>query len=164
MMSSFAKNEVVTLLFFRFFQSEVIVKLYSTLNITAQLVALIALIFGLSGGVHAQASMSGGDVPASQSKSAKVPKQPCAGPSAITCPGGMKCIDDPSDKCDPTKDGINCMGICVAGAPASKVKQPCGGPSGIVCPGGMICVDDTTDTCDPTKDGVNCIGLCINRQ
>lgn len=124
-------------------------KPYLKSGITSHLITLIALIFGLGGLAHAQD---------------KAPKQPCAGPSAITCPGGMKCIDDPSDKCDPTKDGINCMGICVAGAPVSKVKQPCGGPSGIGCPGGMVCVDDTSDNCDPTKDGVNCIGLCINRQ
>ncbi|SCX87393.1 hypothetical protein SAMN05216308_101663 [Nitrosospira sp. Nsp13] len=55
-------------------------------------------------------------------------------------------LDNPSDKCDPTKDGTHCMGICVAGAPASKVKQPCGELSGIMCPGGMVCVDDTQTT------------------
>jgi hypothetical protein len=137
-------------------------KTYSISSIATQVVALVGLIIGLSGPAHAQDS-TGQEASGSQSKSSKVPKQPCAGPSAITCPGGMKCIDDPSDKCDPTKDGINCAGICVAGAPVSKVKQPCAGPSGITCPGGMTCVDDTTDNCDPTKDGVNCIGMCVNR-
>jgi hypothetical protein len=75
----------------------------------------------------------------------------------------MKCIDDPADKCDPTKEGTNCPGICVAGAPVSKVKQPCAGPTGIVCQGGMICVDDPSDECDPTKDGVNCKGICMSK-
>jgi hypothetical protein len=98
-----------------------------------------------------------------ESAAHKTPKQPCAGPSAIQCPGGMKCIDDPADKCDPTKEGINCPGICVAGAPISKVKQPCGGPTGIVCQGGMICVDDPSDDCDPTKEGVNCKGMCMSK-
>src|SRR6185437_3276269 len=136
-------------------------KPYSHLSMAAQLVTIIALSMSLASGTHAQGAQ--GNMSASESRSSKVPKQPCAGPSSIMCPGGMKCIDDPSDKCDPTKDGINCAGICVAGAPVSKVKQPCAGPSGIVCPGGMTCIDDPSDSCDPTKDGVNCGGMCVAR-
>jgi hypothetical protein len=74
------------------------------------------------------------------------------------------CVDDPHDKCDPTKDGLNCPGMCVAGGGAEqKVKQPCGGPSRIQCQGGMVCVDDTSDNCDPTRDGLDCKGMCVAR-
>ena len=122
----------------------------------------IGLSMGLTGTVHAEEDMSGQEKSHSSSKSS-TPKQPCAGPSGIQCPGGMKCIDDPGDKCDPTKEGTNCPGICVAGAPVSKVKQPCAGPTGIVCQGGMICVDDPSDECDPTKEGINCKGICMSK-
>jgi hypothetical protein len=86
-------------------------KRYSLLSTAAQLATIIALSMSLAGGAHAQ----GG----SESRSSKAPKQPCASP-LIKCPGAMKCIDDPSDKCDPAKDHINCAGICVAGAPVNK--------------------------------------------
>jgi hypothetical protein len=125
---------------------------------------IMASRFILLAAMLAVGSMTGfGETAYAQSTTHKTPKQPCAGPSAITCPGGMKCIDDPSDKCDPTKEGVDCAGICVAGTPTSKVKQPCGGPAGIVCQGGMICVDDPSDNCDPTKDGINCKGMCMNK-
>ena len=129
-------------------------------------IALAAFIFALTSGTSAVAQDQGvTQAQGSQgaAKSSKVPHQPCGGPSAITCPGGMRCIDDPTDKCDPTKDGMDCPGLCMAGTAVSKVKQPCGGPSGITCPGGMTCVDDTTDNCDPTKDGINCIGMCVGK-
>src|SRR3954451_659727 len=116
---------------------------------------LAALTIGLA--------MSSGGTAYAESAAPKTPKVPCAGPSAIQCPGGMKCIDDPSDKCDPTKEGIDCAGMCVAGTPTSKIKQPCAGPSGITCQGGMICVDDPSDSCDPTKEGINCKGICMNK-
>ncbi len=40
-------------------------------------------------------------------------KQFCGGIATIPCPTGKKCIDDPSDECDPTKGGADCSGICV---------------------------------------------------
>lgn len=91
-------------------------KRYSLLSTAAQLATIIALSMSLAGGAHAQGNMS-----SSESRSSKAPIQPCASP-LIKCPGGMKCIDDPSDKCDPAKDHINCAGICVAGAPVNKSK------------------------------------------
>jgi len=136
---------------------------YSSSTIFGILISLvIGSGMGLTDAVYAEGDMPGQEKSSSQSKSS-TPKQPCAGPSAIQCPGGMKCIDDPSDKCDPTKEGTDCPGICVAGKPVSKVKQPCGGPTGIVCPGGMICVDDPSDACDPTKEGINCKGMCMSK-
>lgn len=40
--------------------------------------------------------------------------QACGGISGIPCPDGMKCVDDPSDDCDPKNGGADCFGICMA--------------------------------------------------
>lgn len=40
------------------------------------------------------------------------PKQ-CGGIAGIPCPEGKKCVDDPSDNCDPTQGGADCPGVCV---------------------------------------------------
>lgn len=36
----------------------------------------------------------------------------CGGFTGKPCPGAGKCVDDPSDTCDPTKGGADCGGIC----------------------------------------------------
>jgi hypothetical protein len=141
----------------------------SAARLLALLVLSIGLTTGVSGPVGAQEGTqeqdrekSGG----SQAKSASggTKQLPCGGPSVIQCPRGMSCVDNPHDKCDPTKDGLNCPGTCVAGSGAEqKFKAPCGGPSMITCQGGMLCVDDPSDSCDPTKDGLNCKGFCVER-
>lgn len=41
------------------------------------------------------------------------PKQMCGGIAGFPCPDGMKCVDDPTDNCDPTQGGADCAGICV---------------------------------------------------
>lgn len=41
------------------------------------------------------------------------PKQMCGGIAGFPCPVGMKCVDDPSDDCDPAKGDADCAGICV---------------------------------------------------
>ena len=38
--------------------------------------------------------------------------QACGGIAGVQCPEGKKCVDDPSDTCDPTKGGADCPGIC----------------------------------------------------
>jgi hypothetical protein len=48
----------------------------------------------------------------------KEPKQMCGGIAGFPCPGGKKCVDDPSDDCDPTRGGADCSGICVSTPPA----------------------------------------------
>jgi hypothetical protein len=144
-------------------------KPYSIFSIAARLIALfsltVGLAIGLGGTVQAQdAGMYEPEKSDSRPKSATADKKqlPCGGPSVIKCPRGMTCIDDPSDKCDPTKDGLNCPGNCVAGGgEETKVKQPCGGPARIACIGGMVCIDDPSDNCDPTKDGLDCKGMCV---
>jgi hypothetical protein len=40
------------------------------------------------------------------------PKVSCGGIAGLACPGGGKCVDDPSDGCDPQKGGADCGGIC----------------------------------------------------
>jgi hypothetical protein len=45
-----------------------------------------------------------------------IPDQPkvfCGGIAGIPCPGAGRCIDDPSDDCDPRKGGADCGGMCV---------------------------------------------------
>jgi hypothetical protein len=37
----------------------------------------------------------------------------CAGIGGIGCDGGLRCIDDPCDDCDPDHGGADCAGICV---------------------------------------------------
>ncbi|SEP24593.1 Kazal-type serine protease inhibitor domain protein [Nitrosovibrio sp. Nv6] len=43
----------------------------------------------------------------------KGPKQMCGGIAGFPCPEGKKCVDDPSDNCDPDRGGADCSGICV---------------------------------------------------
>jgi hypothetical protein len=124
-------------------------------RLLALLVLSIGLTIGTNGPVDAQEAMQG-------QASGGTKQLPCGGPSVIQCPRGMSCVDNPHDKCDPTKEGLNCPGTCVAGSGAvQKVKAPCGGPSRISCQGGMICMDDPADKCDPTKDGLDCKGFCV---
>lgn len=42
-------------------------------------------------------------------------KIPCGGLKGTPCPKGWFCVDDPDDKCDPTKGGADCIGVCVSG-------------------------------------------------
>jgi len=36
----------------------------------------------------------------------------CGGIAGIPCPGGGRCVDNPSDSCDPANGGADCGGIC----------------------------------------------------
>jgi hypothetical protein len=46
-------------------------------------------------------------------------KAPCGGIGGLQCPDGQTCVDDPSDSCDPTRGGADCMGMCVK----SEIKK-----------------------------------------
>ncbi|KAK5655616.1 hypothetical protein OQA88_5547 [Cercophora sp. LCS_1] len=37
----------------------------------------------------------------------------CGGFAGFQCKGGLQCIDDPRDDCDPRNGGADCGGICV---------------------------------------------------
>lgn len=43
----------------------------------------------------------------------KEPRQMCGGIAGFPCPAGKRCVDDPSDDCDPARGGADCSGICV---------------------------------------------------
>jgi hypothetical protein len=105
----------------------------------------------------------------------------CGGIAGIPCPGAGKCVDDPSDSCDPNNGGADCGGICqclpipcpsnapfnsdpavcaCANIPPPPPPVHCGGIAGIQCPGGGRCVDDPSDGCDPNNGGADCGGIC----
>jgi len=68
------------------------------------------------------------------------PSVPCGGFAGLACPGAGKCIDDPSDSCDPAKGGADCGGIC------SCLPLPC--PSAAMFDGSpKVCA------CVPTTSG-----------
>jgi hypothetical protein len=125
---------------------------------------------------------NGGHFDTSPSVCACVPSTPpppanrCGGLAGIQCPGGQRCIDDPSDTCDPKRGDADCFGLCVCDPMvlciAGYVHGPnctcvpetpvvhCGGIAGIQCPGGGRCVDDPGDSCDPNNGGADCGGIC----
>ncbi len=39
-------------------------------------------------------------------------QQRCGGIAGLQCPKGLRCMDDPSDNCDPAYGGADCMGLC----------------------------------------------------
>jgi hypothetical protein len=108
--------------------------------------------------------------------------QHCGGIAGIPCPGAGKCVDDPSDSCDPNNGGADCGGICqcpplpcpsnapfnsdpavcacVPNTPPPPPPVRCGGIAGIPCPGAGKCVDDPSDSCDPNNGGADCGGIC----
>jgi hypothetical protein len=142
-------------------------KPYSIFSVSGYFAALLVLTVGWTmgqGGIaYAQDGAAvGKETPAL--KNTVVDGRPCGGPNRLTCGAGLICVDNPNDNCNPTKDGIECPGTCMANTTKEgKIDHPCGGPTRITCRGGMICVDDPSDNCDPTKDGVDCIGRCIPR-
>lgn len=107
------------------------------------------------------------------------PKVFCGGIAAFPCPGAGKCVDDPSDDCDPRNGGADCGGMCICRRtgicpigshwdPSPRVcacvpneKVFCGGIAGFPCPGSGECVDDPSDDCDPKNGGADCGGMCI---
>jgi len=110
------------------------------------------------------------------------PRYDEGGFAGIPCPGVGRCVDDPSDDCDPRRGGADCAGLCncfqniacIRGThfdsspsvcscvPDTTVpeKVQCGGFAGLPCPGIGRCVDDPSDDCDPRQGGADCAGLC----
>src|SRR5581483_2635812 len=86
----------------------------------------------------------------------------CGGLLGTPCPGAGKCVDDPSDDCDPANGGADCGGVCTclqtelcirgthfdnnpavcACVPDAPPPVPCGGIAARPCPGAGKCVDD----------------------
>ncbi len=103
----------------------------------------------------------------------------CGGIRGLTCDGTDICVDDPSDSCDPTHGGADCMGSCRPAICSGQTARcaagfhwdqwacncventSCGGFAGFPCPSGKSCVDDPRDSCDPNGGGADCPGICI---
>ena len=92
----------------------------------------------------------------------------CGGIAGKACPGGGKCVDDPSDSCDPAKGGADCGGICtcvetVLCVKGSKFdsspsvcacvpeKPVCGPVCDIYCPFGNVLDSQGCPTCTCNK-------------
>jgi hypothetical protein len=67
----------------------------------------------------------------------------CGGIAGIACPGAGKCVDDPSDSCDPNAGGADCGGICQCVQSVLCVKGTVFDGSPAVC----ACVPSST--CGP---------------
>lgn len=70
------------------------------------------------------------------------PSKLCGGFANLPCDKGEKCVDDPSDDCDPSSGGADCGGVCV---PDDEPPPP---PS---CAGAWL---DQNGTCRTPADGV----------
>lgn len=79
----------------------------------------------------------------------------CGGISGQSCEPGLRCVDDPTDECDPDMHA-DCRGICVP----DDTSLRCNGIAGVTCPPGFDCVDDPNDTCEPQDGGADCPGIC----
>ena len=50
--------------------------------------------------------------------------QMCGGIAGFQCPEGLRCVDDPTDNCDPANGGFDCPGICTSeGQPAGPIPD-----------------------------------------
>ena len=104
----------------------------------------------------------------------------CGGIAGIACPGFGRCVDNPSDNCDPNAGGADCSGVCscidtvackvgthfdgdpkvCTCVPDAPQGPTCGGIAGIACPGFGRCADNRSDNCDPNAGGADCSGIC----
>ncbi|HEY6556818.1 MAG TPA: hypothetical protein VI072_06080 [Polyangiaceae bacterium] len=56
---------------------------------------------------------SAGGISVRHAGACKDEQQFCGGIAGIPCPGSGRCVDDPSDDCDPKTGGADCSGMCV---------------------------------------------------
>jgi hypothetical protein len=82
------------------------------------------------------------------------PKVGCGGIAGFPCPGLGKCVDDPSDSCDPNAGGADCGGICSCIDNVSCVAGTVFDSSPSVC----SCVPQTPPICN----GPVCAIYCAN--
>ena len=140
-------------------------KPYSIFSKAARFIALLSSTIGLTVALGATA-YAVDNTPLRESTAsaseAVAEGRPCGGPKGLTCRTGLTCVDNPSDNCDPRKEGMKCPGTCMANiVKEGSIEQPCGGPDRLACRGGMICVDDPSDDCNPLQDGMKCKGRCV---
>ena len=103
-------------------------------------------------------------------------KQACGGILGRPCPGAGKCVDDPSDDCDPANGGADCGGICTCiqtqlcirgthfdNDPAVCACVPDAPPdkcAAVTCPVGEVCCP-SCGVCQPQGLACNKTG-CTN--
>jgi hypothetical protein len=89
----------------------------------------------------------------------------CGGIAGIPCAGAGRCVDNPSDSCDPKMGGADCGGICSCGpqtqlcirgshfdsSPSVCACVPDAGPAcgTKTCPAGEVCCNASCGTCVP---------------
>lgn len=90
----------------------------------------------------------------------------CGGFAGIACPENLKCVDDPSDDCDPNNGGADCGGVCRCVDNVLCTRGSTFDSSPDVC----ACVPDPTQDpcaavrcaagthCEATDDTVGCVG------
>jgi len=101
------------------------------------------------------------------------PQQLCGGIAGFPCPGAGKCVDDPSDDCDPKQGGADCGGMCLcprAGIcpigsrwdPSPNVCScvPAATCGGNACGAGQYCCNPSCGICAPL--GAACIQIACN--
>jgi hypothetical protein len=126
-------------------------------------------VCGCDGKTYANACFASAAGAIVASTGACPPVQTCGGIAGIPCPGGGKCVDDPTDDCDPNNGGADCVGICscietvlcVQGFHFDSSPQICGcvpdAPvtcGGVTCPRGQVCCNASCGICTPP--GVAC--------
>ncbi|MFO0666828.1 MAG: hypothetical protein U0174_22950 [Polyangiaceae bacterium] len=47
----------------------------------------------------------------------------CGGIRGLACANGAKCVDDPTDSCDPQNGGADCGGVCVGGGASNTATK-----------------------------------------
>jgi hypothetical protein len=79
----------------------------------------------------------------------------CGGFAGIPCAGGGRCVDDPSDSCDPAQGGADCGGLCVCVENVLCIRGAHFDPSPSVC----ACVPDALDACSAVRcaAGTHCV-------
>jgi hypothetical protein len=76
------------------------------------------------------------------------PKVTCGGFAGLACPGAGKCVDDPSDGCDPSAGAVDCSGVCQCVETVACIAGTVFDSSPTVC----ACVPTTPPTCGPVCD------------
>lgn len=79
----------------------------------------------------------------------------CGGITNTQCPASFDCIDDPSDSCDPSNNGVDCSGICIEND-FCTLEEMCE----LECKHGFKQNDAECDLCACKAPEDTCAGIC----